>query len=100
VSTQITIFLDKNATAHGTAALRGSLYLYADAAQSTSVSLLFPNNTPLADQVKAAESMLLGVQRWRDDLVAYAEHQRTAQDELAEARAEIARLRAEAGEDA
>ncbi|MGW5352250.1 hypothetical protein ACWERV_17275 [Streptomyces sp. NPDC004031] len=100
MSAQITIFLDKHATSRGTAAINGSLYFYSDAEQSTSVSFLFPNSTPLADQVKVAESMLLGVQRWRDDLVAYAEHQRTAQDELAEAREEIARLRAKAGEDA
>ncbi|NJP42306.1 hypothetical protein [Actinacidiphila epipremni] len=100
MSTQITIFLDKHATASSTASLLGSLYFYSDAAQSTSVSFLFPNSTPLADKVRAAESMLLGVQGWRDDLVRLAEQERTAQDELAEARAEIARLKAEAGEDA
>jgi hypothetical protein len=91
----ITVFLDKHAAARGAASL-GTLYFYADAAQSTSVTLQFPRGMSADDQAKVAESLLLGVQRWRDDLVAYAEHQRTAQDELAEARAEIARLKAEA----
>lgn len=99
MSTMITVFLDKHATARGTGAL-GTLYFYADAAQSTSVTLQFPNGTPMDDQVKVAESLLAGVQRWRDDVVRIAEERRTAVDELAEARAEIARLKAEAGEDA
>ncbi|CAG6392732.1 hypothetical protein NMG29_06450 [Streptomyces cocklensis] len=97
MSSQITVFLDKHADARGSGAL-GALWLYSDGKQSTSVTLQFPSGTPLADQVKAAESLLRGVQRWRDDLVAYDERQRTAQDELVEARAEIARLKAEAGE--
>lgn len=95
MSAMVTVFLDKHAAARGTAAL-GSLWLYSDGRHSTSVTLQFPSGTPLADQVKAADSILSGVQRWRDDLVAQAEEQRTAADELAEARAEIARLKADA----
>jgi regulator of protease activity HflC (stomatin/prohibitin superfamily) len=98
VSALITVFIDKHAAARGTAAL-GTLYFYADAAQSTSVTLQFPHGMAMDDQVKAAESLLAGVQRWRDDVVRTAEERRTAVDELAEARAEIARLKAEAGDE-
>lgn len=93
----ITVFLDKHAAASGTGAL-GTLYFYADAAMSTSVTLQFPHGMSMDDQVKVAESLLSGVQRWRDDVVRIAEQRRTAVDELAEAHAEIARLKAEGGE--
>lgn len=99
MSAMITVFLDKSADARGSGAL-GSLWLYSDGKHSTSITLQFPNGTPLADQVKAAQSLSRGVQTWCDDLVAAAEQQRTAQDELAQAREEIARLKAEAGESA
>jgi hypothetical protein len=95
----ITVFLDKHADARGSAPLR-TLWLYSDARHSTSVTLQFANDTPMDHQVQVAESLLRGVQQWRDDLVRQAEQQRTAVDELAEARAEIARLKAETGEEA
>lgn len=95
----ITVFLDAHADARGSAPL-SSLWIYADASQSTSITLQFPKGTPLDDQARAAESLLSGVKRWRDDLVARAEEERTAANELAEARAEIERLKSEAGEPA
>ena len=58
-------------------------------------TLLFPLRTPVETQLQIADKMLAGVQKWRDQIAATAEQQRTAQDELAKARAEIARLKAE-----
>lgn len=47
-------------------------------------------------QVATAERILTAVQEWRDSIVACRDRHRTAADELAQAHAEIARLKAEA----
>lgn len=59
-------------------------------------TLLFPLRTPVETQLQVADRVLAGVQKWRDQIAAQAEQQRTAEDELAAAREEIARLKAEA----
>lgn len=60
-------------------------------------TLLFPLRTPVEAQLQIADEVLAGVQKWRDQIAATAERERTAEDELAAAREEIARLRADAG---
>lgn len=52
------------------------------------------------EQLKVANQFAKAVTAWRDELASLADQQRTAVDELAAAREEIARLKAEAGEDA
>lgn len=95
-STQITIFLAHNAGARSTASLHGSLYVDPDGQYGDhGVTFMFGSNTPIAEQIVVADRVLAGVQRWRDDIVEHADRQRTAEDELAAAQAEIARLKAE-----
>lgn len=69
-------------------------------ANCNELRMLFPSAMPIEQQLAVADRVLAGVQRWRDGIAEYAEEQRTAADELAAAHAEIARLKAEAGEDA
>jgi hypothetical protein len=66
------------------------------------VTFMFASTTPLTEQVEVAERVLAGVQRWRDGIVGYADQQRSAEEELAAAREEIVRLKAErnGGDDA
>lgn len=59
-------------------------------------TLLFPLRTSAATQLEVADKVLAGVQKWRDQIAAQADRERTAEDELTAAREEIARLRAEA----
>jgi len=59
-------------------------------------TLLFPLRTPTETQLRIADEVLAGVQKWRDLIAARAEQERTAENELAAAREEIARLKAAA----
>ncbi|MFJ1964857.1 hypothetical protein [Streptomyces massasporeus] len=102
-STSITVFLARSAEVRSSAPPSSSLYI--DAAGMSGahhLSLLFTSTTPVAEQVQVAERVLAGVQRWRDGIVGYADQQRSAEEELAAAREEIARLKAErdGGDDA
>jgi hypothetical protein len=64
-------------------------------ADADELQMLFKSGTSAETQLAIADRVLAGVQRWRDSIAAGAEAQRTAIDELAEARAEIARLKAD-----
>ena len=70
--------------------------------RASDLEMLFPSNMPVDKQLAVADRVLAGVQRWRDGIAQAAEQQRTAADELAAAREEIARLKAErdGGDDA
>ena len=61
------------------------------------IEILFQLRTTPDEQLAIAEEVLAGVQKWRDDIAAYAEQQRTATDELERLRAELAAAKAEAG---
>jgi hypothetical protein len=63
--------------------------------RSPELQMLFPSRMPIEQQLAVADRVLAGVQRWRDGIAEYADRQRTAADELAAAREEIARLKAE-----
>ena len=65
--------------------------------QGSDVTILFRLHATPDQQLAIADKVLAGVQAWRDTVAAHAEQQRTAADELEAARAEIARLKAEAG---
>lgn len=64
-------------------------------ANANVLKMLFKAGTSADDQLVIADRVLAGVQRWRDGIAGAAEEQRTAADELAAAREEIARLKAE-----
>lgn len=64
-------------------------------ALANELMMMFPSAMTVAQQLVVAERVLAGVQRWRDKIAEDVDQQRTAVDELAEARAEIARLKAE-----
>jgi hypothetical protein len=90
-------FWSETGTAVGSPPPLATLSLRSDgAATSSEFQMLFPSNMPIEQQLAIANRVLAGVQRWRDGVAEYAEQQRTAADELEAARAEIARLKAEA----
>ncbi|MFE6127476.1 hypothetical protein ACFQ6Q_04250 [Streptomyces sp. NPDC056437] len=95
----LTIFLEPHADVRGGASPSPVLHVEPDGRYGPGrINFQFRNDTTLEDQVKIAESFLKGVTDWRDTIVAEFEQQRTAADELEEARAEIARLKGEAGD--
>ena len=95
-SSQITSFWGPHTEVRSSPPPIAALYIDPDG-QSAGMhhSLLFPSSAPLHEQVAIADRVLAGVQRWRDDIAEKAERARTAEEELAAARAEIARLRGE-----
>lgn len=62
------------------------------------VTFQFPNSINREDILTVADRFLAAVTGWRDEVAAHAERERTAVGELEDARAEIARLKVEAGE--
>lgn len=62
---------------------------------SPELQMLFKSGMPVEQQLAIAERVLAGVQRWRDNIAEAADRKRTTEDELAAAREEIARLKAE-----
>ncbi|MFI0718880.1 hypothetical protein [Streptomyces sp. NPDC021224] len=95
-----TYFLEPHAGARGNGAPNPTLRVYPAGVRYGSVTFQISDDMPMDDRVRVAEELLRGAQQFRNAVVADAERHRTAQDELAEAREEITRLRAEAGEDA
>ncbi|WNI15541.1 hypothetical protein [Actinacidiphila sp. ITFR-21] len=96
MSFNATFFLSAHAYAQATGMPNPVLYVYPDGGYTGSVNFQIPNGVSLDKQVKIAESIFRGAKAFRDAVVADVHRQRTAEDELAEARAEIARLKADA----
>lgn len=96
-STQITSFWTSKAEVRSSGpVLHAALYIDpAGMGGGTSLALMFASRTPLADQLVIADRILAGVQSWRDGVAEASERQRSAESELAAAREEIARLKAE-----
>lgn len=90
-----TFFLEENLSVRGSGTPNASLYVTPGATQGGYVTFQISDSMPVDDQVRIAETFLKGVQGWRDQLVENAQRRRTAEDELAAAREEIARLKAE-----
>lgn len=76
----------------------GGLSLYPGSNSGDQIAVARPKDMTPEQMLAVAERVLAGVQRWRDTVVERIERERTTVDELAEARAEIERLRAEAGD--
>ncbi|MFE0088822.1 hypothetical protein [Streptomyces sp. NPDC059016] len=97
----LAVFLEPSTHVRGSAVPCPVLYIEPDGQHGAGyIALQIRNKVSAEDQVKIAESVLKGVTAWRDSIVEHFQRERTAADELAAARAEIARLKAEAGEDA
>lgn len=62
---------------------------------ASDLQMMFKSGMPIEQQLVVADRVLAGVQRWRDGIAEAAERRRTTEDELAAAREEIARLKAE-----
>ncbi|MFC9949234.1 hypothetical protein ACFVIN_01475 [Streptomyces prasinus] len=93
---QITAFWGPKTEVRSSPPPISSLYIDPDGmAAGAHLSLLFASDVPLPEQAVIADRVLAGVQRWRDGIVEKSERARTAEDELAAARAEIARLKGE-----
>lgn len=94
-----TFFLAAEANAHGNASVYPVLYIEPDGRYGGGrIVFQIPAELAPDEQVKVAERILAGVTGWRDEIVAKVKGERTAADELEAARAEIARLKTEAGE--
>lgn len=65
-------------------------------ANANELQMSFPHEMPAEQQLVIADRVLAVVQRWRDGIARSAEVERATVDELAAAREEIARLKAEA----
>ncbi|MFJ3812224.1 hypothetical protein ACIPWE_38415 [Streptomyces sp. NPDC090073] len=96
----LTFFMEPNADARGSGEPHPTLYIHPGGSPTESINLQISSSLSGDEKLQIADSILLGVQRWRDQIAADAERRRTAEDELAAARAEIERLKAEReGED-
>ncbi|MET9517487.1 hypothetical protein [Streptomyces sp. NPDC002994] len=91
-------FWSENGTAKGNLPPLATLSLLPDGPYKSSFDVMFSQDTPIEQQLAVADRVLAGVQQWRNGIAEHAEQQRTATDELESARAEIARLKSEAGE--
>lgn len=90
-------FWTEHGTAQGALPPLASLTLRPGGRGNTNeLQMLFHQSTPVEQQLAVADRVLAAVQSWRDGIAEHAKEQRTAGDELAAARAEIARLKAEA----
>jgi hypothetical protein len=97
----VTYFLEARTNVRGSGAPNPVLYVEPDGWHGPGcISLQMRSDITAEERVKIAEQFLKGVTAWRDTIVEQVERERTASDELEAARAEIARLKAEAGEDA
>lgn len=92
----ITAFLDNKTHVRGTGMPNPVLHIEPDGWHGPGdISLQMSQDLTPDERVELAETFLKGVTAWRDQIVGEVEHERTAVDELAAAREEIARLKAE-----
>lgn len=95
-SYSITIFLEPGTNVRGSSSVNPVLYIEPDGWHGPgNLALQLPSKLSNDDRVKIAEAFLKGVTDWRNTIVAEVARERTAVDELAAAREEIARLKAE-----
>ncbi|MCG0064051.1 hypothetical protein L0F81_12280 [Streptomyces tricolor] len=95
-SYSITIFLEPRTNVRGSSLANPVLYIEPDGWHGPgNIALQMPSKLSHDDRVKIAETFLKGVTDWRNAIVEEAARERTAADELAAAREEIARLKAE-----
>ncbi|MFF8297683.1 hypothetical protein ACF07M_20115 [Streptomyces globisporus] len=94
-----TFFLGTKTNIRGNASVHPVLYVEPDGEHRPGyVTFQIDAKLSVDEQLAIAERFAAAVGAWRDGIAARAEQERTATDELAAARAEIARLKAEAGD--
>ncbi|MGW4810499.1 hypothetical protein ACWEPB_02490 [Kitasatospora cineracea] len=76
-------------------ATEGTLYIHPNGVAGDQFTIYRRRDVSNAEMLAIADRVLSAVQRWRDRIAENAERNRTTADELAEARAEIARLKGE-----
>lgn len=96
MSYNATFFLESQADARTFDVPTSVLYIGPDGPMRNTVAFQFPSRLSGEERVAIAERIFATVQQWRDGIVREVTQQRTAAVELAEARAEIARLKGEA----
>lgn len=99
MSYNATWFLSNKASFRSSASVGPVFYIESDGMAAGSISLQMKGGLTLDEQLRIADRFMAEVTRWHDGLASRVAQERTAVDELAAARAEIARLKAEAGED-
>nr|BEK68796.1 hypothetical protein KPHV_60230 [Kitasatospora purpeofusca] len=77
----------------------GAFYIYPDGLTGDQLTIYRSRDVSDAEMLAVANRVLTAVQRWRDTVAESVERNRTAADELAEARARIAELESAAAED-
>lgn len=93
----ITVFLDTKTNVRGTTMPNPVLHVEPDGWHGPGdVSFQMKQCLSPEERVKVADEFLSKVTAWRNQIAAEVERERTAVDELAAAREEIARLKAEA----
>ncbi|MGW2594837.1 hypothetical protein ACWCXC_31855 [Streptomyces sp. NPDC001515] len=101
MSYSATYFVNAATHVRGNASARPVLYVEPDGQhQSGYVTFQIDSKLPVDEQLAIADHFAAATAAWRDKIAARVEQERTATDELEAARAEIARLKAEVGEDA
>ncbi|KIQ67017.1 hypothetical protein TR51_06395 [Kitasatospora griseola] len=76
-------------------ATEGSLYIHPNGMAGDQFTIYRRKDVSDAEMLAVADRVLSAVQRWRDRIAEHTEQNRTTADELAAARAEIARLKGE-----
>ncbi|MEU2674786.1 hypothetical protein ABZ622_39350 [Streptomyces sp. NPDC007164] len=95
-----TYFLGTKAHFRGNVSVHPALYVEPDGKHRPGyVTFQLDSEISIDEQLKVADRFAKAVSAWRDELATRADQQRTAADELEAAQAEIARLKAEAGDE-
>lgn len=88
-----TFFVDQHSRFRGAAAAHPAFYI--EPASSGYLTFQVESDLTAEEQLQVAERLVGAAAAWRDQLAERLEKARTAVDELAEAHAEIARLKSE-----
>ncbi|MFF7022960.1 hypothetical protein ACFY97_18405 [Streptomyces klenkii] len=96
----LTVFLESRTSVRGSGVPNPVLYVEPDGRhQAGYVTFQIPDRCTAEEQVQIAEAFLKGVTEWRNSIVGKVEKDRALRDELKAARAEIARLKSETGDE-
>ncbi|MFB7500092.1 hypothetical protein ACFC09_36335 [Streptomyces sp. NPDC056161] len=96
MSYSLTFFIGEKTHIRGVASVDPALYVEPDGHHAPGyITFQLDWKLSIDEQLEVADRFAASVAAWRDELAARVEQERTAVNELADARAEIARLKAE-----
>jgi hypothetical protein len=96
MSYSLTFFIGEKTHVRGSASVNPVLYVEPDGHHGPGyITFQLDSKLSIDEQLKVADRFANSVAAWRDELAARVEQERTAVNELAAAREEIARLKAE-----